>query len=391
MQLHQSLETMPSNIPIALTIGAFDGIHLGHEHLIRQVQAAAARLRGASAVLTFDPHPARVLHPEHRRLYLTTLPERIALLKALAVDHTILLHFDRDLARVSAEEFMARICRAMALRELWVGPDARLGAGGRGTADVLRRIGEQLGYSVHDVDKLTIGSETVSSTTIRHLLTAGAVDDAARLLGHPFSLGGIVVHGDHRGSTIGFPTANVDVSSEQLLPADGVYACRVYITADPAAHDAVTNVGVRPTFGLLRRTVEAHLVDWSGDLYGTTIRITFLHRLRGEQKFDGIQALVAQIRADVAAARDFLAHDRPDGQEEASWLRALEAKGVGMAEQQSNEAKGGGQADETMRSGHEESLAAAEELAQKVERVEAAEGHPVPSQKDADETAATGI
>ena len=306
MHLHQSLESMPSHVPIALTIGAFDGIHLGHQHLIRQACTAAERLGGESAVLTFEPHPDRVLHPEQHKLYLTTSQDRAAILEQLGVDHLIVLRFDRELARVSAEDFMAALCRAMDLRELWVGPDARLGAGGRGTAPVLRRIGEHLGYSVHEVGRLQLGDQPVSSTAIRGMLAAGAVDEAARLLGRPFSLSGEVVHGDHRGSKIGFPTANVDVSGEQVLPADGVYACRVYLPGSSFGHPAVTNVGVRPTFGLVRRTVEAHLIGWDGDLYGQVIRVAFLQRLRGEQKFAGIDALVAQIRADVAAAHEFL-------------------------------------------------------------------------------------
>ena len=309
MHLHQSLESMPSDVPIALTIGAFDGIHLGHQHLIRQVCAAAERLGGESAVLTFEPHPDRVLHPEQHRLYLTTSQERTAILGQLGVDHLIVLRFDRDLARVSAEDFMAAVCRAMDLRELWVGPDARLGAGGRRTAPVLQHIGEHLGYSVHEVGRLQLGDQPVSSTTIRKLLAAGAVDEAARLLGRPFTLNGEVVHGDHRGVTIGFPTANVNVSIEQVLPADGVYACRVYLPSSSLGNPAVTNIGVRPTFGLLRRTVEAHLIDWNDDLYGQVIRVAFLQRLRGEQKFAGIEALVAQIRADVAAAHELLRQD----------------------------------------------------------------------------------
>jgi riboflavin kinase/FMN adenylyltransferase len=297
------------HVPIALTIGAFDGIHLGHQHLIRQACSTAERIGGESAVLTFEPHPDRVLHPEQHRLYLTTSQERTAILEQLGVDHLIVLRFDRELAQVSAEDFMTAVCRAMDLRELWVGPDARLGAGGRGTASVLRRIGEHLGYSVHEVSRLRIGDQPVSSTAIRQMLAAGAVDEAARLLGRPFTLSGEVVHSDHRGATIGFPTANVDLSSEQLLPADGVYACRVYLPGSSFGHPAVTNVGVRPTFGLVRRTVEAHLLDWSGDLYGRTIRVAFLQRLRGEQKFAGLEALVTQIRDDAAAARRLLSQD----------------------------------------------------------------------------------
>ena len=302
MQLHYSLETTHVETPIALTIGAFDGVHLGHQHLIQQVRTAA-RIGGQSAVLTFDPHPDLILRPERRRLYLTTLEERVSLIEALAVDHLIVLRFDQELARVPAEAFMERVCRAMNLRELWTGTGFRLGAGGLGTVEVLERIGREHGYTVHEVGPFYLGDQAVSSTLIRQMLDAGRVDEAARFLGRPFALVGEVVHGDHRGRTIGFATANIAVPDEQLVPADGVYACRVQLSGATTSLPAVTNIGVRPTFGSLRRTVEAHLLDWNGDLYGTTIRVAFVQRLRGEQKFAGIDELVAQIRADVATAR----------------------------------------------------------------------------------------
>ncbi len=307
MHMHYALESMRPDRPMALTIGAFDGIHLGHQRLIQQVRAAAARLDGESAVLTFDPHPDRVLYPERERRLLTMPEERARLIEALGIDHLLVLPFDRALAQVPAEAFMQAVCKAMALRELWVGPDARLGAGGRGTAPVLRELGQQLGYTVHEVQRLQVEDQIVSSTTIREALAEGQVAEAARLLGRPFAISGEVVHGDHRGATIGFPTANVAYAPEQLLPADGVYACRVLLPDDHDEYAAVTNVGLRPTFGSLRRTIEAYLLDWNGDLYGQTIRVAFLRRLRGEQKFSGIDALITQIKADVAAARKMLA------------------------------------------------------------------------------------
>jgi len=232
--------------------------------------------------------------------------ERARLIEALGIDHLIVLPFDRALAQVPAEAFMQAVCKAMALRELWVGPDARLGAGGRGTAPVLRELGQRLGYTVHEVQRLQVEDQIVSSTTIRQALAEGRVDEAARLLGRPFAISGEVVHGDHRGATIGFPTANVAYAPEQLLPADGVYACRVSLPENRNEYAAVTNVGLRPTFGSLRRTVEAYLLDWNGDLYGKIIRVAFLRRLRGEQKFSGIDALITQIKADVATAREML-------------------------------------------------------------------------------------
>jgi riboflavin kinase/FMN adenylyltransferase len=256
--------------------------------------------------MTFDPHPDRVLWPERERLLLTTLDERLALIASLGIEHTIVLPFDRTLAQVPAEAFMRQVCSVMDLRKLWIGPDFRLGAGGRGTAPVLRELGHELGYSVHQVERVYIGEQPVSSTAIRHMLGEGKVDDAAQLLGHLFELHGVVVHGDHRGRTIGIPTANISPSAEQFIPADGVYACRVFLPGEEHSRPAVTNVGVRPTFDTKRRTVEAHILDWNGDIYDATISVQFVRRLRGEQRFSGIEALLAQIHADIAAAREIL-------------------------------------------------------------------------------------
>ena len=311
MQVHTSLATLRRDAPIALTIGAFDGLHLGHQHLVRQVCAAAARIGGQCGVLTFDPHPDLILRSERERLYLSTPLERARVLEELGVDHLIVLRFDRDLAAVPAETFMSNVAQACNLRELWLGPDARLGAGGRGTVPVLQGLGAELGYVVHVVEPLRLHGQAISSTAIREMLGAGDVDGAARLLSRPYSLAGEVVHGDHRGRTIGFPTANIAVPAQQVLPLDGVYACQVQLPGESRTRPAVTNIGVRPTFGALRRTVEAHLLDWSGDLYGANVRAEFIRRLRGEQKFAGIDALVAQIRADVVAARDVLEQRTP--------------------------------------------------------------------------------
>jgi riboflavin kinase/FMN adenylyltransferase len=309
MQIYDTLDNARIAPPVALTIGAFDGIHLGHRLLIGETRAAANRLGGASAVLTFEPHPDHVLRPDRQRLYLTDLPTRIALIEALGIDHLFILRFDQELSRVPAETFMERVCAAMALRTLVIGADFRLGAGGRGTAAVLETIGRQLGYTVQQVAHVTLDDQPVSSTRIRQLLGEGAVAEAARLLAQPFTLRGEIIHGDHRGRTIGFPTANMQIPAEQVLPADGVYACLVALSGETQWRPAVTNIGVRPTFGTLNRTIETHLLDWSGDLYGTIPQVAFIQRLRGEQKFAGIDALIAQIQADVVAARQVLATD----------------------------------------------------------------------------------
>lgn len=290
--------------PTALTIGAFDGVHLGHRHLISAAVRRARELSCQSAVLTFDPHPDLVTHPHRTRLYLADLDERIDLIGALGVDLLIVLPFTQEVMALGAREFMERICGAVALRELWIGWDFALGRRREGAPTRLREIGKELGYSVHPADQFTLNGAPVSSTRIRSALSAGDVEDAATLLGRPFGVRGMVAQGDQRGRTIGFPTANLMVDPLRMLPGDGVYVCRVQRGARRYA--AVTNVGVRPTFDGVRRTTEAYLLDFVGDLYGETLRLDFLHRLRGEQKFDGIGALVAQIGQDVADARAWL-------------------------------------------------------------------------------------
>jgi riboflavin kinase/FMN adenylyltransferase len=305
MQIHDSLEQVHIAAPVALTIGKFNGMHLGHHYLLTEVVARAEQLGGQSVALTFDPHPTLVLQPQHERVYLAAAEERLHLLAATGIDHLIVLRFDRGLAGLTADQFMAWITDHVNLRELWVGPDFRLGRRAHGTVDVLAELGTRLGYSVHPIAPLVIDGAAVSATRVRELLQAGNVSAVPRLLGRSFTLAGLVVRGDQRGRTIGFPTANIAIGEHDVLPADGVYACRVELPGD-VQQNAVTNVGVRPTFGVLNRTVETHLLDWSGDLYGQVLRVMFLERLRGEQKFSGIEELKAQIVRDADRAREVL-------------------------------------------------------------------------------------
>ena len=306
MQLVHGLLHPINERPTILTIGAFDGVHRGHQQLIGGIVRRARDLDCQSAVLTFDPHPDLVVHPERGRLYLTSLEERAEQIAALGVDLLIVMPFTREVMGLSARDYMGQVCRAVALRELWVGGDFALGRKREGNLPRLREIGHQLGYSVHPVDPFTLPDGTViSSSRIRGALAAGDVETAAKLLGRTFSVRGPVVMGDQRGRTIGFPTANVVVNDHHLLPADGVYVCRAEV--DGQRYGAVTNVGLRPTFEGRNRTVEAYLLDFVDDIYDATLRLEILHRLRGEQKFDGIAALIAQITNDVAAARAYLA------------------------------------------------------------------------------------
>ncbi|MFV9505772.1 MAG: bifunctional riboflavin kinase/FAD synthetase [Oscillochloridaceae bacterium umkhey_bin13] len=290
-----------------LTMGKFDGLHLGHRQLITTAVERAKLLGMQSVVLTWDPHPNAVIRPDQPLQLLTNLEEKIELISQLGPDLLVVAPFTRETMTTSAEAYLAQIAAAIPLRELWVGEDFAMGRGRSGDVPSLMLIGTQLGFAVGAVSKIVTNGDPVSASRVRELLRAGSVEAVVPLLGRPFGLRGVVVQGDQRGRTIGFPTANLQIAPEHVLPADGVYAGHVELNG--TLHPAVTNLGVRPTFDGLRRTVEAHLLDWSGDLYGQSLRLTFLHRLRGEQKFDGIAALVSQIQHDANQARKLLLPD----------------------------------------------------------------------------------
>lgn len=305
MELVHGLIHQINERPTILTIGAFDGVHRGHQQLIGSIVRRARDLGCQSAVLTFDPHPDLVVHPERGRLYLTGVEERAELIAGLGGDLLIVQPFTRETMGLSAYDFMAKVCGAVALRELWVGWDFALGRKREGNLERLREIGHQLGYTVHPIEPFALAAGTpVSSTRIREALEAGDVATAAKLLGRPFSVRGPVVQGDRRGRTIGFPTANIAVNERHVLPADGIYVCHAYIAAQ--RYGAATSIGVRPTFDGKHRTVEAYLLDFVDDIYGEMLKLDILHRLRGEEKFDGVAPLVAQMTKDVVAAREWL-------------------------------------------------------------------------------------
>ena len=305
--------------PTYLTIGNFDGLHLGHQTLIRRMRMLAAQEQSEPAhigLLTFTPHPMSVLRPDVPLHLLTTPEERAALALKAGATFSVLQPFTAETAKLRAVEFMTLLKQHLSLTALVVGPDFALGRGRSGNLDRLREIGRELDYALHVVDSVEEGGISVRSSRIRTLLQEGNVAEAAALLGRPYRAGGFVVEGDMRGRTIGFPTANVRVAAEKLLPANGVYATCTTLE-NGAQHDSVTNIGVRPTVDGRELRFETHLLDFpqrdaSGDLYGQQISIEFLARLRAEQRFDGIDALVAQIKADVERARSlFLQQPQP--------------------------------------------------------------------------------
>jgi riboflavin kinase/FMN adenylyltransferase len=289
-----------------LTIGAFDGVHLGHQEIIRRVTDGAHAAGLPAAVLTFHPHPVVVLRGRHGPYYLTTPEERAELMGHLGVDVVVTHPFNQEVANMSAFEFMARLQRHLGLRHLCVGPDFALGHRREGDIPTLQRIGLQFGYSLDVFNPVKLDGRIVSSSNIRSALADGEIESVNRLLGRAYLISGRVVRGDGRGRTIGIPTANLDVWIERVLPKSGVYACLVEV--DGKTLKAVSNIGVRPTFQNrpVPSRVEAHILDFDRDLYDRHIRISFVSRLRDEKRFPNAQALVNQIHQDIHQARQAL-------------------------------------------------------------------------------------
>jgi riboflavin kinase/FMN adenylyltransferase len=290
-----------------LTIGSFDGIHLGHRALIQAVVANAREEGMPSVVITFYPHPSVVLRGRAPAFYITTPEERAALLAELGVEVVITQHFDHALAAVTADEFLDRLSTHLKFRDLWVGEDFALGHRRQGNVVFLEQAGARRGFRLHVLPPVLVGGEVVSSTRVREALRSGDVARAATYLGRPFSLPGTVTRGAGRGKSIGLPTANLALGEERAHPGAGVYACLADVAG--GRFPAVTNIGVRPTFegAAQRPVVEAHLLDFEKDLYGETIRLVFIERLRDERKFDGPAALLEQIQRDIQRARVILA------------------------------------------------------------------------------------
>lgn len=282
---------------VFLAIGIFDGVHLGHQRVIGQARDDARAAGGASVVLTFDPHPIRVLQPDRAPLLLTSTEHKLALIEKLGVETVALLTFDKRFSETPAERFVEQISFC---REVCVGTRFRFGHDRRGDVALMKK----LGLNVREIQSVLTGNgEMISSTAVRQHVLAGHLDDAAAMLGRPFSILGTVEHGDHRGREIGFPTANLNPHNE-ALPPDGVYAVRALFEGRQLG--GVVNIGVRPTFAGTARRLEVHIFDVNEGLYGREIEVVFVRRLRDEKKFASMEELRAQIAADVAAARGIL-------------------------------------------------------------------------------------
>ena len=295
---------------VVLTLGNFDGVHLGHQAILRAAVARARELGGQAVVLTFEPHPMTVLAPQKAPLSIQSLHDRLAAIRALGVDAIVLQRFTHRFAALEPEAFVRDyLCRHLDLLHVVVGYNVNFGRNRAGSGETLRTLGATLGFGVAIVGPVSVRdgdrTEQVSSTRLRALIRAGDMPGVARLLGRPHALRRRVVVGDRRGRTLGFPTANLHVRPGVLLPPDGVYAVVAQVGAE--RHAGVLNIGVRPTFAGRRRTIEVHLLDFDGDLYRRWLVVEPRLRLRGEIAFSGPDALRAAIAADVARAREVLA------------------------------------------------------------------------------------
>jgi riboflavin kinase/FMN adenylyltransferase len=287
-----------------LTIGVFDGVHLGHKYLISKLLAEAGQNGWLAGVVTFHQHPEELLSPRAKLLFLTGVEERIDLLRDEGINLIIPISFTAEVARLSARQFVTLLQKYLRMRGLVVGSDFALGRGREGDTDNLKKLGQAMNFSVTVVPPLVINNEVVSSTAIRQAMAAGDMNKVHQFMGRPFSLQGRVVTGAGRGTGLGFPTANMDISAERALPPDGVYASWAHINGK--AYPSMVNVGKCPTFDGGERTVEAYLVDYQGDLYGRELKIDIIARLRDEKKFSNAEELKAQVAEDIRQGRMLL-------------------------------------------------------------------------------------
>lgn len=304
MQQYLSLEQVSLNNSW-LTVGVFDGVHRGHKQILKRLTAGAHEQSVPAVVLTFDPHPAKFFG--RGVIKLLTLPdERTELLDSFGVDMVVVHPFDQQVANTSAFDFMQALKTHLGVDHLVLGYDSTLGKNREGNAARLTEIGRELGYTVEAVSALSDDSGVISSTEIRKLIETGNVAEAARLMGHPYSLHGPVIHGDARGRTINVPTANIAYSHDKMIPANGIYACWAYLQGKK--YQAAINIGINPTFTPDKQipNVEAHLLDFQDEIYGEDVKLEFVRRLRNELRFDSVDALLEQIWKDIEDTKSIL-------------------------------------------------------------------------------------
>ncbi len=304
MKIFHGTENANIARPAVLTLGVFDGLHLGHQKIMQTVVERGRALNAVPTALTFDPHPRAVLHPGSAPPLLQTLDQRLAAFEFLGIGQTIVIPFSLEFARIEAEDFLREIVSdRLQAREVYLGRGFAFGKNRAGNIDLLRRISSELGFFADEVPEVRLRGARISSSRIREHLAAGRVNLARRMLGRPYGVEGRVIRGDRRGHTIGFPTANLHPQN-RVIPRTGVYVTATLI--GDAWRRSITNVGVRPTFETdAEPTIETHIFDYDGDLYGDVLRVRFLHRLRDERKFGGIDELKAQIERDSSRALNY--------------------------------------------------------------------------------------
>ena len=307
MKIFHGTENANIQKPTVLTLGVFDGLHLGHQKIMETVVERAAAVEAVSTAITFDPHPRAVLHPESAPPLLQTLDQRLANFEVLGIDQAIVIRFDEDFAGQQAEDFLHEIVHdRLQAKEVYLGKGFAFGKNRGGNIELLRRMGNELGFFADEVAEVQLRGQRISSSKIRELLNDGKVNLARRMLGRPYGVEGVIVRGNRRGHTIGFPTANLRPHN-RVIPKFGVYATATLV--DGVWRKSITNIGVRPTFGKdLEPSIESYIFDFDGDVYGDVLRVRFLHRIRDERKFSGIDELKAQIERDTRRALNYFAY-----------------------------------------------------------------------------------
>ena len=310
MVIYHNLNLVPQPFrnPV-ITIGNFDGVHLGHQTLFQKVKDRSRAVDGQSVVITFDPHPIKLMRPDKRLPMLTTTDQKIKLLASMELDGIIVHPFSAEFGSMPAREFVQYyLVHRLGAREVVIGHDYRFGRNREGNIALLQSLGEEFGFPVHVVDPIQINDTIVSSTLIRNLINDGQVLAAQDFLGRPYEVTGEVIHGHGRGARLlGFPTANITIDNGLLVPAAGIYAVRVELRGQ--IYPAVANIGTCPTFDNQELSLEVYLLDFDRDIYGERLAVQFVQRLRDERRFDDLPALVTQIKKDVAAARQIVGPD----------------------------------------------------------------------------------
>jgi riboflavin kinase/FMN adenylyltransferase len=307
MKIFHGTENASIARPTVLTLGVFDGLHLGHQRIMETVVERAKAVKAAATAITFDPHPRAVLHPETAPPLLQTLDQRLANFEVIGIEQAIVIRFTLEFAAKPAELFLEEIVHdRLHAKEVYLGKGFAFGKGRGGNIELLRQMAGKLGFFADEVDEVRLRGMRVSSTRIRELLAEGRVNLARRMLGRPYGVEGVIIRGDRRGHTIGFPTANLKPHN-RVIPRFGVYATATLI--DGTWRRSITNIGVRPTFeDTSEPSIETYIFDFDGDLYGDVLRVRFLHRIRDERKFSGIDELKAQIERDTLYARNYFEH-----------------------------------------------------------------------------------